>query len=212
MKKLIIIINLFFCLTAFAQKDSVIYSTEVMPQKNDSLIKAQHKKDGLFFWTKSQIEATKMLKIAGSVNGAFGNGLMISEQGIHLGYEQKIRPSFSLVTELRGDLAGYFFSQKLSVGGHYYYDLAKKIKKGTSVNNFNASYLYLKSNVYHSNAFGNFQPSISLGWGSQAQTFFKFAFIDFGLGANYNFATKSITAETKFIIGLDKTWYKTKKK
>jgi len=71
--------------------------------------------------------------------------------GVHLIYEQKLRPDFSVMTELSPDFTRFrrfkdgpirrSFSVRSQVAGRFYYNLNERIRKGKSASNFSANYL-----------------------------------------------------------------------
>lgn len=71
--------------------------------------------------------------------------------GVHLIYEQKLRPDVSIMTELSPDFTRFrrvvggplrrSFSVRSQVAGRFYYNLNERIRKGKSASNFSANYL-----------------------------------------------------------------------
>lgn len=107
-----------------------------------------------------QVEETRLWKLGlnniGSTYQVIPNGpdsLLSSRLGVHLAYEQKLTPTWSVLGELSPDFLRYRspetrqlrngFAVRTQVAGRYYYNLNKRIRKGKSASNFSANYLSL---------------------------------------------------------------------
>ncbi|WBO84817.1 hypothetical protein [Hymenobacter yonginensis] len=81
------------------------------------------------------------------------DSLLFSRVGVHLAYEHKLSPAWSVLGEVSPDLLRYRdaetsalrrgFAVRSQVAGRYYYNLNKRIRKGKSASNFSANYLSL---------------------------------------------------------------------
>jgi hypothetical protein len=102
-----------------------------------------------------QIEETRLWKLGlNNLNGLISNlnfDEAYARYGVYLIYEQKLRPDFSLMTELSPDFTRFrrfasqplrrSFSVRSQVAGRFYYNLNERIRKGKSASNFSANYL-----------------------------------------------------------------------
>ncbi|MBC6697645.1 hypothetical protein [Hymenobacter sp. BT190] len=110
--------------------------------------------------TRLQIEETQLWKLGlnniGAVYQGIANGpdsLLSSRLGVHLAYERKLTPVWSVLGEVSPDFLRYRdaetrqlrngFALRTQVAGRYYYNLNKRIRKGKSASNFSANYLSL---------------------------------------------------------------------
>ncbi|MBD2715859.1 hypothetical protein KBK19_12510 [Microvirga sp. STR05] len=107
-----------------------------------------------------QIEETQLWKLGlnniGAVYQGIANGpdsLLSSRLGVHLAYERKLTPVWSVLGEVSPDFLRYRdaetrqlrngFAVRTQLAGRYYYNLNKRIRKGKSASNFSANYLSL---------------------------------------------------------------------
>ena len=110
--------------------------------------------------TRLQIEETQLWKLGlnniGATYQGVANGpdsLLSSRLGVHLAYERKLTPVWSVLGEMSPDFLRYRssetrqlrngFALRTQVAGRYYYNLNKRIRKGKSASNFSANYLSL---------------------------------------------------------------------
>ncbi|WBA41823.1 hypothetical protein [Hymenobacter canadensis] len=110
--------------------------------------------------TRLQIEEQRLWKLglnnfAATYLGRADNAdsLLFSRVGVHLAYEHKLSPAWSVMGEVSPDLLRYRdaetralrrgFAVRSQVAGRYYYNLNKRIRKGKSASNFSANYLSL---------------------------------------------------------------------
>lgn len=108
--------------------------------------------------TRLQIEETRLWKLGlnnfaatylGRADKA--DSLLFSRVGVHLSYEHKLSPAWSVMGEVSPDFLRYRdaetralrngFAVRSQVAGRYYYNLNKRIRKGKSASNFSANYL-----------------------------------------------------------------------
>ncbi len=84
---------------------------------------------------------------------SYGDSLVFSRYGVHLAYEQKLRPAWSVLGEVSPDILRYQssnnggvrigFALRTQLAGRYYYNLNRRIRKAKSASNFSANYISL---------------------------------------------------------------------
>ncbi|AXE18121.1 hypothetical protein DR864_10420 [Runella rosea] len=176
------------------------------------------------FMTK---EPTKwMLKGYGNINNLLGSnifqkGYVKRTVDFRLGVERKLSPSFSIEIDVARvskvplteagliDYSYYYTSSgnrcwATSAELRWYYDMAKRIRKGKSSNNFSGNYLSLRyerlwqnensvatglsgtNGKWNTDYFGSYYHSqLSLNYGIQRR-FFRYGLIDFSIALNRN--------------------------
>ena len=110
---------------------------------------------------------------------------------IHLGYEQKWNPSWSLNTEAG---LGYYFSLNnqggpalqlnsssigLTLGPRFYYNLKRRMLRGLSQDNLSANYVHRLQYNFHTVA-------VSSMWGMQRRIL-DIGYLDFSLGLQLSY-------------------------
>jgi hypothetical protein len=186
----------------FAQTDSTKtqYSEEAAAASDFNL------KETYNYLIRAQVEEKSLLKI-----GVHGFGL--SHNGGYfkygIGYEQKIKPAFSVLAEVQHTLENKNPihdnpKYSLNVGARYYYNIAKRIRKGKSANNFSANYL----SIYQQNGFlkvnddFQYQSTLNFLYGIQRRIG-KYGYVDFGVGPAWEHTSKTsnLTLNLLFSIG-----------
>jgi hypothetical protein len=206
--------------TAFAQTDSV----RITHTQETGTLEKQRFIDqyDYVFMTK---EPTKwMLKGYGNINNLIGfnifqRGYIKRIVDFKLGVERKLSPSFSIEIDVarvskvpltEAGLIDYsnFYSSNgdkrwaTSAELRWYYDMAKRIRKGKSSNNFSGNYLSLRyerlwqnensvatglsgtNGKWNTDYFGSYYHSqLSLNYGIQRR-FFRYGLIDFSIALN----------------------------
>jgi len=205
MKYFLLIIATFLSCSAtvFAQTDStkIQYSEETATTSDFNL------KETYNYLIRAQVEEKTLLKI-----GVHGFGM--SHSGSYLkygfGFEQKIKPSFSVLAELQHTLEKDWplkdnptFS--LNIGARYYYNINARIRKGKSANNFSANYLgVLQQNMLVKvNENYQYQSNVNFLYGLQRRIG-KYGFVDFGFGPalHHNSKETKLKFNMLFSIGL----------
>ncbi|WP_345119763.1 hypothetical protein [Hymenobacter antarcticus] len=134
----------------------VSYSEEAAPdpQPPQSVLEQQYRR-----LIRVQVEEQQMWKLG--LNNftttigtdSTGESLYYLRAGPHLTYERKLRPAWSVMAELSPDFIRFrdrgtgrlrnSFVVRSQLAGRYYYNLARRIRKGKSASNFSANYLSL---------------------------------------------------------------------
>jgi hypothetical protein len=140
--------------TAPADTSRISYSEEIVdqieqPVSAGSLGQAYSK------LTRLQVEEQRLWKV-GLNNFILTEpqySLAYARYGLHLIYEQKLLPAWSVLGEISPDIVHYQksldapkrvgFAVRTQVAGRYYYNLMPRIRKGKSASNFSANYLSL---------------------------------------------------------------------
>ncbi len=208
--------------TALAQTDSV----RITHTQETGTLEKQRFIDryDYVFMTK---EPTKwMLKGYGNINNLIGfnifqSGYIKRTVDFRLGVERKLSPSFSIEIDVARvskvplteagliDYSNYYTSSgnrcwATSAELRWYYDMAKRIRKGKSSNNFSGNYLSLRyerlwqnensvatglsgtNGKWNTDYFGSYYHSqLSLNYGIQRR-FFRYGLIDFSIALNRN--------------------------
>lgn len=152
----IFLIILFFLtqLDIYAQNDSIkVEYTEEKTEKSDYKFKERYN-----YLQRRMIEEKSLFKIS-LLDFTVGLNdqnayLNVHSRGSMLAYERKISPAFSFLYQNLNyfTISPFLFEGKpvthilnsSTIGGRYYYDQPRRIRKGKSANNFSANYLSLQ--------------------------------------------------------------------
>lgn len=199
---LLIIIKLFFGNILVAQSDtSIVVNTN---HENTT-------KEKFWFLYTSLKDEKRLLKLGISPANALetGKGYTIAHIGIYAGYEKKLIPSLSIIsgisyaTQYRGS---YYHRNNtgIGIGTRYYYNINRKIKQGTSANNFHNSYIGLEVeysiqnyNLGNSVKATTSQTKLYLSWGIQKR-FKKHGYIDFAPYVSYEIKKSRLKESNSF--------------
>jgi hypothetical protein len=142
------------------------------------------------------------------------HGFGLSHSGSYfkygIGFEQKIKPAFSVLADLQHTLEkGWPLKDNpkysLNIGARYYYNINARIRKGKSANNFSANYLgiYQQNMLLKENEDYHYQSNLNFLYGIQRRLG-KYGFVDFGVGpVLQNSTTKNrLSLNVLFSIGL----------
>jgi hypothetical protein len=136
----VITIILLNSIKIFAQQDSIkVTYAEENKDSSDYLFKQKY-----HYIDINRKNETNLLKIAVQTSS-----FQISKRGIQIAYEQKLKPSISILgrTFLESDISHHkkelFSTFGAVIESRWYYRLNKKMKYGTSGNNFHNNYLCL---------------------------------------------------------------------
>ena len=176
---------------SFAQSDTLKkeYAIESKPA-SDFTFKEKYR-----YFTGANVEEKTLIKIGGSMSGAWAGG---GRDGKWVGFvgrfinivaiEQKLLPSISVLAEVENSWVsngkqynGY--SMGANVGLRWYYSMNKHIREGRRASNFSNKYLSLQNNNILYNTENQFSKgsSLSLLWGGQIRLG-KFGYMDANIG------------------------------
>jgi hypothetical protein len=205
MKYILVLFAAFlFCpVLVFAQADSTrVQYTEENAASSDFSLKETYK-----YVIRAQVEEKSLFKI-----GVHGFGFSHSGGFLRygIGFEQKIKPSFSVLGDFvhtleHDDPLKENPKFAFNLGARYYYNIEKRIRKGKSANNFSANYLgiYQQNMLVKENENYHYQTNVNFLYGLQRRLG-KYGYVDFGFGPALKHADQKtrLSFNALFSIGL----------
>jgi hypothetical protein len=187
--------------TAPADSSRISYGEETMPEPLSPPTTALGQ--GYSKLTRLQVEERELFKI-GLNNFGFGGSYYESRTGLHLAYERKLAPAWSVMGEVSPDIFRYRpdttrddrstkYSARVQVAGRYYYNLNQRIRRGKSASNFSANYLGLGlgaglgrfsrlSPFYNYNRSGRAVRAVAMVQYGLQRRLGEYGFVDFNVG------------------------------